>query len=187
MSETVPCPRTTGAQGVPTHGTPLLAPVPRSAPHAVLTLPAQDASVRSARRFTAALLARWRLPDDEQDTAVLIVSELATNAAQHGHSDMTLHLTLGPDALHIAVADHGDMGRPMLSYPGDGPDEHGRGLHIVRTLAARLDIHQDSSGRQVHACLRIGRTSTCRGTPASLRLGEALATEARLGAGLRAG
>ncbi|MCL7493238.1 ATP-binding protein [Streptomyces sp. MCA2] len=155
MSDTVPQPRATGTQGISTRGTPQSTLTSRSAQHAVLALPAQNACVRSARRFAAALLAWWHLPDDEQDTAVLIVSELTTNAAQHGHSDMTLRLTLGPDMLHITVADHGGLGPPMPSPSGDDPDEHGRGLHIVRTLAARLHIHQDSSGRQVHASLRI--------------------------------
>ncbi|MGW7489348.1 ATP-binding protein [Streptomyces sp. NPDC054786] len=167
MSDTVPCPRATGTQGASTHGTPLPTLVPRSAQHAVLTLPARDAGVRSARHFTAALLAWWRLPDDEQDTAALIVSELTTNAAQHGHSDMTLHLALGPDLLHIAVADHGDVGQPPASPADDDPDEHGRGLRIVHTLAARFDIHQDSSGWQVHASLRITQPQAAadRATP----------------------
>lgn len=151
----MPCPRATGAPGVPTRGTPLPTRAPGAARHAVLTLPAQDARVGSARRFAAALLARWRLPDDERDTAVLVVSELTTNAAQHGHRDMTLRLTLGPDMLHIAVADHGEAGPPRQPPPEDDPDEHGRGLHLVHALVARLDIHQDTFGRQVHASLRI--------------------------------
>ncbi|MEU5211258.1 ATP-binding protein [Streptomyces sp. NPDC020742] len=155
MSDTVPGPRVTSTQGVTPHGTLLPALTSRSAQHAVLVLPAQDACVRSARRFAAALLAWWALSADDQDTAVLIVSELTTNAAQHGHSDMTIRLTLDPDMLHIAVADHGDVDPSTLSHPDDDPDEHGRGLHIVHALTARLDIHQGSAGRQVHASLRI--------------------------------
>lgn len=155
MSDTVPGPRGTSTQGVTTHGMPLPALTSPCAQHAVLVLCAQAACVRSARCFAAALFARWALSADDQDTAVLIVSELTTNAAQHGHSDMTIRLTLDPDMLHIAVADHGDADPPTLSHPDDDPDEHGRGLHIVHALTARLDFHQGSAGRQVRASLRI--------------------------------
>ncbi|MDT0458914.1 ATP-binding protein [Streptomyces sp. DSM 41527] len=147
-------PRATSTQGVTTHGTLLPALASRSAQHAELVLPAQGACVRRARSFAAALLAWWALPADAQDTAVLIVSELTTSAAQHGRSDMTLRLTLNWDMLHIAVADHGDPG-PPTPLPPDDPDEHGRGLCIVHALAARLDIHQGSAGRQVLVGLRI--------------------------------
>ncbi|MBM4790762.1 ATP-binding protein [Streptomyces sioyaensis] len=155
MSDTVPGPRGTSRQGVTTHGTLPPARTSPSAQYAMLVLPAQEACVRSARRFAAALLAWWALSADDQDTAVLIVSELTTNAARHGHRDMTIRLTLAPDMLHIAVADHGDVDPPTLSHSDDDPDEHGRGLHIVHALTARLDIHQGSAGRQVHASLRI--------------------------------
>ncbi|MFI0906217.1 ATP-binding protein [Streptomyces sioyaensis] len=154
MSDTVPGPRATSTQGVTTHGTLLPALASRSPQRAVLVLPARGACVRRARRFAAALLAWWALSAEEQETAVLIVSELTTNAAQHGRSDMTLHLTLDRDMLYIAVADHGDSGPSTLSPPDD-PDEHGRGLPLVHALAARLDIHQDGYGRQVLAGLRI--------------------------------
>ncbi|MET7796611.1 ATP-binding protein [Streptomyces decoyicus] len=155
MSDTVPGPRATSTQGVTTHGPLPPARTSRSAQHAVLVLPAQEACVRSARRFAAALLAWWALSADDQDNAVLVVNELTTNAAQHGRSDMTIRLTLDPGMLHIAVADHGDDDPLTLSHPDGDPDEHGRGLHIVQALTARLDIRQGSAGRQVHASLRI--------------------------------
>jgi anti-sigma regulatory factor (Ser/Thr protein kinase) len=120
--------------------------------HAVLALPAQELWVGHVRRFTAALLVHWRLAADERDSAVLIVAELAANAAQHGRSDMILRLTLAQDLLHIEVSDSGDPGRPGTPRTGD-PDEHGRGVGIVQALATRIDIRQSAHGRSVHACL----------------------------------
>ena len=43
--------------------------------------PALDVYVRAARHFATVVLERWNLASDDQDTAVLIISELATNAA----------------------------------------------------------------------------------------------------------
>lgn len=136
------------------HHIPTAAPAPHPSHRALLALPAQPVWVASARRFASTLFALWRLSVDERDCAVLIVGELAANAARHGRSDMTLHLALDPDMLHIAVSDCGD---PGLSTPWteDDPDEHGRGMDIVTTLATWVEILQDDSGRHVRAGLRV--------------------------------
>ena len=115
---------------------------------ALRTLPAQEAHVSAARHFAADLLETWSVPTSERDSAVLIVDELAANAAQYGHERMTLLLALDHDTLHIvgaAVERH----RPDIA-----PDEHGRGNGIVQYLAQSTEVHQTRSGREVRACLR---------------------------------
>jgi anti-sigma regulatory factor (Ser/Thr protein kinase) len=119
---------------------------------ALLTLPAQEAHVSAARHFAADLLETWRVPDSERDSAVLIVDELAANAAQYGRERMTLRLVLDDDTLHIVVADSGMAVK--RHRPAIAPDEHGRGTGIVQYLSQSTDVHQTRSGREVRACLR---------------------------------
>jgi anti-sigma regulatory factor (Ser/Thr protein kinase) len=116
---------------------------------ALRTLPTH---VSAARHFAADLLETWSVPTSEQDSAVLIVDELAANAAQYGHERMTLLLALDHDTLHIVVTDSGaavERHRPDIA-----PDEHGRGNGIVQYLAQSTEVHQTRSGREVRACLR---------------------------------
>ncbi|MGW5370616.1 ATP-binding protein [Streptomyces sp. NPDC004009] len=119
---------------------------------ALLTLPAQEAHVSAARHFAADLLTTWGVPASERDSAVLIVDELATNAAQYGRERMTLQLVLDDGTLHIVVTDSGeavDRHRPDIA-----PDEHGRGTGIVQYLAQSTQVHQTRNGLEVRACLR---------------------------------
>ncbi|WP_369076345.1 ATP-binding protein [Streptomyces sp. ID05-39B] len=61
----------------------------------MVTLPTAETHVRTARKFTAAVLTHWQVSaGDNRDCAVLVVSELSTNAVQHGRSAMTVRLVL---------------------------------------------------------------------------------------------
>ncbi|WP_432145997.1 ATP-binding protein [Streptomyces sp. bgisy084] len=131
---------------------------PRRSPKAQFTLPAQEALVGCLRRIAADLLGRWHLSDDERDAAVLIVGELAANAALHGRSEMSLCLTLGPGTLRIAVGDHGDPAPPREPSATDDPDEHGRGLTLVHALSSRVDLRRDDRGTWILACLAVTAT-----------------------------
>lgn len=119
------------------------------------TLPAHETLVSCLRSAARTVLARWRLPDDDQDAAVLIVGELAANAAVHGRSEMSLHLILTGSTLGIVVGDHGDPAASQHPGTGGDPDEHGRGLDIVHCLSTRVDVHQDAHGTWILACLAV--------------------------------
>lgn len=125
--------------------------------HAVIALPAQDVRVADARRFTCAVLARWGLVGDDRDSAVLIVGELAANAAQYGRSVMTVRLVLDGGVLDIAVDDHGDHGDhgARLQPRVCDPDEHGRGMDIVGFLAGRVDVEDCGVGHTVRVMLPV--------------------------------
>ncbi|WP_246421999.1 ATP-binding protein [Nocardiopsis mwathae] len=91
------------------------------------------------------------VPDDTVATAVLLVSELSTNAVLHsdGVKDdgrFTVSLTLTPGALTARVIDGGaSTGRPFTldvgpdAGPDPGPDaENGRGLRLALHFADEL-------------------------------------------------
>ncbi|MBB5932891.1 ATP-binding protein [Streptomyces echinatus] len=117
-----------------------------------LTLPAQEAHVGAVRHFTADVLEAWQVPASKRDSAILIIDELAANAARYGRERMTLRLVLDDGTLHIVVA---DSGRAVERHrPDIAPDEHGRGTGIVQYLAQSTEAHQTGSGREVRARLR---------------------------------
>lgn len=122
---------------------------------AAIALPAQECHVRTARRFASALLVSWHVAEDDQASVLLIVSELAGNAAEHGRSEMAVHLSLEDRALHIDVADSGEPAPSPRARSGAAEDEHGRGLSIVEFLADRTETCQEQSGRRVRTTLRI--------------------------------
>jgi anti-sigma regulatory factor (Ser/Thr protein kinase) len=61
--------------------------------HLQLTLPASGQPVRLARQVTREVLTAWRLAHVEE-TAVLLVSELVTNAVRHATSTDAITLEL---------------------------------------------------------------------------------------------
>jgi anti-sigma regulatory factor (Ser/Thr protein kinase) len=98
--------------------------------------PALRTSVKAARDLVRDQLYAWGVPGDRCGDAVLLVSELTTNAVIHTRSDHFLcGLTLTSDErLHIEV--HDDHHAPL------GPSEHraglgesGRGLFLVQQIA----------------------------------------------------
>ncbi|MEU8824596.1 ATP-binding protein [Streptomyces sp. NPDC048636] len=134
---------------------PPSASIPVSGHDAVLALPAEPALVCCARHFADNVLAHWQLPPDERDAAVLVVGELAANAARHGRGRMTLRLTLDPDALRLVVSDHGLLPRPRRPHTAPDPDEHGRGIPLVETLATRVETRRHHYGHWVRATMPV--------------------------------
>ncbi|MEV6294533.1 ATP-binding protein [Streptomyces sp. NPDC051896] len=109
-------------------------PLPRSA--AAFDLPAQPAAVGTARRVVRDLLTAWGVPDGTRDDAVLVTSELVTNALVHTAGERIacrLHGTA--DRIRIEVEDQ-DGGSTLPTALRAGPDDqHGRGLLLVDALS----------------------------------------------------
>ncbi|CAK7281887.1 ATP-binding protein [Streptomyces misionensis] len=123
----------------------------------VQRLSATPRGARLARRLTAASLASWGYPyeSDANETAQLLVSELATNAVTHGRvpgRDFELRLTLLPeaDALRIEVSDaRGE--RRLRILRGAPQDEQGRGLILVEALSRKWGVAERVVGKTVWA------------------------------------
>ncbi|MFJ2264654.1 ATP-binding protein [Streptomyces sp. NPDC087844] len=94
----------------------------------------------AARRATAVVLADWQLADDAAEAVVLVVSELVTNAVEHGQPPLTLLLRHpsghGHSGVRIEVSDGGPASRPGAWASSCDADERGRGLGIVEALAS---------------------------------------------------
>jgi anti-sigma regulatory factor (Ser/Thr protein kinase) len=108
--------------------------------------PAVPESVGAARRFTRAALARHAIDAAIVDTAMLLVSELATNAIVHGTSTIRLRVGVGDD-IRVEVRDGSDD--PPTVGVGDAERESGRGLAIVTTLAESWDWSPRPPGKVV--------------------------------------
>ncbi|WP_418955791.1 ATP-binding protein [Streptomyces tritici] len=121
---------------------------------ATVTLPSDPASVSTARRYVADVLAGWGLDasSETSDTVRLIVSELATNAVQHtfGQSPtFTVDVRLERDEqLHIGVTDSHPRWPQRL--PAAVQQDNGRGMVIIRWLTAecggRLSVRPTDEG-----------------------------------------
>jgi anti-sigma regulatory factor (Ser/Thr protein kinase) len=120
-----------------------------------VTLPTGDGAVRLARRVTGGVLARWRL-DHVEDTAVLLVSELVTNAVRHAKDTyaIALDLEIGATWLRIEVQD-ADPRWPKPRVPGRLA-ESGFGLVLVDALAGRWGVRETATGKAVWAELDTG-------------------------------
>ena len=103
------------------------------ATEATLDLPHALTSVATARRFVSQQVTDWQAEQILAD-AVLVISELATNAITHADSSCRIRLSLTPATLRIDVIDAGSgTPEPQLA---DLTSEHGRGLGMVAAVAA---------------------------------------------------
>ncbi|MEU1265642.1 ATP-binding protein [Streptomyces cellulosae] len=98
-------------------------------------IPERDARrVGIARKLTAARL-RYCGLEALVDDATLIVSELVTNAIQHGSgTQVTFTMTVRDGFLHLAVNDETPCRPVTRNAPDDA--ERGRGLFLVDCLAS---------------------------------------------------
>lgn len=118
-----------------------------SRPAGAFVLPANPASVALARRNVRALLCAWQLRDDVCDDALLVVSELVTNAVRYSGGDEIV-CTLGYSAqrLRIEVEDQvKGCSRPTRMCPS-AEDQSGRGLLLVGGVSTGWGVRETAGG-----------------------------------------
>jgi anti-sigma regulatory factor (Ser/Thr protein kinase)/lambda repressor-like predicted transcriptional regulator len=114
-------------------------------------LPGRADQVREARAFMRGVLGDCPIAD----TAMLVRSELASNAVQHSRSarpggTFTVRARVSPGAwVWVEVQDEG--GRWAEEKPGS--DERGRGLVVVEEVADYWDIRETGESRVI--CARL--------------------------------
>jgi anti-sigma regulatory factor (Ser/Thr protein kinase) len=115
--------------------------------------PGRADQIAHARDFTRRVLGGCPVLDE----AVLLVSELATNAVEHtatgGAGSFDVTICQGQTSLLIAVKDDGSSKTP-LPRPADALAEDGRGLDLVDLVADRWGYCGNEHGRMVWFELR---------------------------------
>ncbi|MEU3516846.1 ATP-binding protein [Streptomyces sp. NPDC006654] len=121
--------------------------------HLVMIQPAEARRIAEVRRATKAQLCLWGLTEEDTGSAVLVVSELAGNAALHGRSTMRISLVMDAEQLGIEVVDFGPRHHRALEADARERGEHGRGLLIVGHVTHWLVCYETASSHAVAACL----------------------------------
>jgi anti-sigma regulatory factor (Ser/Thr protein kinase) len=116
-----------------------------------LKLGCLPSAVPCARLHTRAILAERGLAH-LNDTAELVISELATNALQATRAasltnPLTIHLHANETCLCIGVWDA--LPQPPAQHPSDLDADHGRGLHIVAALSHHWGTHHPAQGGKI--------------------------------------
>jgi PAS domain S-box-containing protein len=106
-----------------------------------LRLPGGATAPGAARRALVAAIGE-RLGETAQGDALIVISELVTNAIRHGgaqeeSAEVRIDVALLPEALRLEVTDPG----PGFEPGGHGPRaDGGYGLHLLDRLAARWGV-----------------------------------------------
>jgi Histidine kinase-like ATPase domain len=134
--------------------------------HQELELAPSPTAPAAARRFVRALCTSWDLlladdPDDPAerawladrvDQAVLVTSELVTNAVIHAQSELRVLVELHGTQLHLAVQDASPHLLRLVTAP-DLLEEGGRGLLLVESLATSWQVqHPPRAARSSLVC-----------------------------------
>jgi anti-sigma regulatory factor (Ser/Thr protein kinase) len=115
----------------------------------------EPASVALVRSRLAADLRAHQLADDSIEDAVLVTSELVTNAIRHTPDDGPIEIIWRLDKSELVIrvmdssATHPERRNTVPVSPG------GRGLAIVEALADSWGVDSGPSGKQVWARLAI--------------------------------
>ncbi|WP_051744285.1 ATP-binding protein [Streptomyces yerevanensis] len=100
-------------------------------------LPRHARSVGRARTLLREQATAWKLPNELTETAVLLLSELMTNAYRHAKvspgREIRTRCVLAAGHLCVSVTDANDTLPTLREAAPD--DESGRGLPLVATLA----------------------------------------------------
>jgi anti-sigma regulatory factor (Ser/Thr protein kinase) len=86
-----------------------------------------------------------RADDDALVGALLVVSELVTNAYHHGEGQIELRLKLGEERVRIEVVDEGEGNAPEIREEAEDARGGGWGLQIVETVADRWGIFEGTT------------------------------------------
>jgi len=99
-----------------------------------INLSESDLAAGQAREAVREAVTDWLLSSCLDD-ALLIVSELVTNATSHSSGEVSLHLRASGTLLRIEVHDEQVDTLPETRDPSD-TEPGGRGLHLVTALSS---------------------------------------------------
>lgn len=112
-----------------------------------LVVSAESAATRSARAVVRELCSDARVRTDTAETAVLLTTELVSNALEHGGGTAVLDAAVVDQRLCVEVVDD-DPTIPTVNL-GAVDDERGRGLMLVEALSSRWGAALRDRGKTV--------------------------------------
>jgi len=121
---------------------------------AITTLPAQDRSPGAARRVVQQALTDAGL-EVMLDDALLLVTELVTNAVVHAGTEVELHVEIGAGRARIEVVDRGAGALPALRGDPEAAREGGRGIFLLDALAQEWGTRHFAGGKSVWFALGV--------------------------------
>lgn len=119
-----------------------------------VAVPHERTGVRMARHAFAEELTAAGVPEDTRDDAMLVLSELVSNAVRHAaplpSGEIRVKWEVRDDALHIEITDGGAGTRPHASVAALSA-LGGRGLDIVRTVSSQWGVTEGEDSVTVWA------------------------------------
>lgn len=111
------------------------------------SFPPEPRSAREARRFVQGFLRDAGRPE-LADVVELPLSEAATNAVLHGHTEFEVVVRLAGDgSLRVEVADHNPQLPVQRSYAGAATT--GRGMGLIAATADDCGVEPTAHGKVV--------------------------------------
>ncbi len=118
-------------------------------------------SVGETRTFVRDALGETDAPPDVVDSAVLLVSELATNVTLHARTDLQVTIRFEQSRLWAEVKDWNSRMPQTCMAPIDATT--GRGLALVEALASRWGAERDDDGKRIWFLLEADRRRSSNG------------------------
>ena len=113
-----------------------------------LQLPARPTSPGEARRFVGDVLRGHGLdPDEVVEPALLLTSELVTNAVLYAAGTIDVDVDIDLRAVRVEVGDHST--EPPSPRDASPEEPSGRGLHLVEALARAWGVEQQRDDGKV--------------------------------------
>ena len=117
-------------------------------------VPHERSGVRLARHAFADQLDAVGVAEEARDDAMLVLSELVSNAVKHAaplpSGEIVVCWAVRADVLHIEITDGGASTRPQISTAAVS-SLGGRGLDIVRTVSSQWGVTEGAESVTVWA------------------------------------
>jgi len=120
-------------------------------PSAMASFNERVETTRDARSWLAAFLRNWDVASTVIEDAILVVSELVTNALRHGAGAAVVRASIRDEVIQLSVTDSGD-GLPEQQTIDLGR-VGGLGLHVVERVSADWGVAAFPGGKTVFALM----------------------------------
>jgi anti-sigma regulatory factor (Ser/Thr protein kinase) len=111
------------------------------------SFPPVAASAGDARRLVRGALAEWGLSAAEEETALLLLTELMSNGVRHAKTELHVLVTYDGFRIHVGVSD-GDQHPAALTEATPTP-HRGWGLRLVDLLSSDWGTITERHGKTV--------------------------------------